>query len=101
VAGGNLFFGADDGDTAGFHGIELWVWNGATATRLTDINPNQASSDPGNLTAVGSTLFFTASPANGDNEVWATDGTGPGTTLIKDISPLQQVGPRDLTAVGS
>jgi ELWxxDGT repeat protein len=48
-------------------------------TDLYDYNPRQAT--------LGSTLFFPASdPAHGE-ELWKTDGTPGGTTLVKEISP--------------
>src|SRR5262249_20970902 len=36
------------------------------------------------LTDVGGTLFFNASDANG-RELWKSDGTAPGTVVVKDI----------------
>ena len=37
------------------------------------------------LTAVDGTLFFSASTAEGGDELWKSDGTEAGTTLVKDI----------------
>jgi ELWxxDGT repeat protein len=84
--GGKLFFGADDGT----NGSELWMHDpGTSSTALVkDINPGSGSSFPGFFGAmadVGGTLLFSASdPANGF-ELWKSDGTGPGTMIVKDI----------------
>ena len=58
VAGGMLFFGAQDGTS----GYELWKSDGRkNGTVLPkDINPGPDSSDPDELTNVGGTRFFRA-----------------------------------------
>ena len=43
--------------------------------------------DPAQLTAVGSTLYFSAGDATGGQELWKTDGTESGTARVKDIVP--------------
>lgn len=43
------------------------------------------SSLPSNMIALGSTLFFTASDAYGE-ELWKSDGTLEGTVLVKDLA---------------
>jgi ELWxxDGT repeat protein len=45
------------------------------------------SSDPKYFTAVNSKVFFTADDAVHGTELWVTDGTEPGTVLVKDINP--------------
>jgi ELWxxDGT repeat protein len=64
-------------------------------------------SNPSNLTAVGSTLFFTAYEDLNGTELWKSDGTDAGTVMVKDIatgdcdgSPCSSV-PEYLTAVGN
>ena len=42
---------------------------------------------PNYLTAVGSTLFFSASDGTNGTELWKSDGTPAGTVLVKDINP--------------
>lgn len=43
--------------------------------------------DPQNLTGVGDTLFFTATSDETGRELWKSDGTPEGTTLVADIAP--------------
>ena len=51
-----------------------------------DINSNPAPiSDLGNLTNVNGTLFFTAKDVTHGTELWRSDGTVAGTSLVKDI----------------
>jgi ELWxxDGT repeat protein len=60
---------------------------GATSPFLVrDINPTGAS-NPSNLTAVGSTLFFAADDGVHGVELWRSDGTAAGTKLVKNIRP--------------
>jgi ELWxxDGT repeat protein len=66
---------------------ELWRSNGATSTRILDIAPGNASSRPSGFTAVGSRVFFTAEDDIHGRELWVTDGTTAGTTMVKDILP--------------
>jgi len=82
--GSMLYFQATDGD----RGTELWKSDGTTAGTviLKDILDGYGSSNPTNLTVVGSTIYFSAS--TGDNlgkELWKTDGTAGGTVLVKDL----------------
>src|SRR5262249_47209633 len=44
-------------------------------------------SNPSDLTAIGSTLFFTANDGTTGRELWKSDGTAAGTMLVKDIHP--------------
>ncbi|MBO0698525.1 MAG: hypothetical protein J2P46_09030, partial [Zavarzinella sp.] len=90
-------------------GEELWrtdVTTGAT-TLVADIYPGGSgvfvhSSSPRNLTAVGNTLFFTATDGTTGTELWKSDGTAAGTVLVKDIRPgSNSSNPAMLTAVGN
>ena len=54
---------------------------------LADINATASFSSPGDLTAVGSTLFFAATESLHGTELWRSNGTPAGTQLVADINP--------------
>jgi ELWxxDGT repeat protein len=88
VFNNTLFFTANDGT----NGTELWSSDGTTAgTNLfKDIN----SGAPSAFTTLGTInyafsngiLYFTATTAASGKELWKTDGTPAGTTMVKDIT---------------
>src|SRR5262249_21719023 len=89
---GTLFFTAYDRMV----GTELWKSDGTAAgtTLVKDIFPggfwdtwnyHANNSNPSNLTNVNGTLFFTADDGVHGRELWKSDGTAAGTTLVKDI----------------
>jgi ELWxxDGT repeat protein len=100
---GTLFFTAYDTT----HGAELWKSDGTVAgtTLVKDIAPGGSwvttgsfyygyftyyvpnSSNPGNLTNVNGTLFFTADNGTHGQELWKSDGTAAGTVMVADIRP--------------
>ncbi|MEH6537690.1 MAG: T9SS type A sorting domain-containing protein [Psychroserpens sp.] len=67
----------------------------AQVTLVKEINDNGTSSSlPANLTEFGGIIYFGADDSNGSNtpggadlgkELWITDGTGGGTTFVKDL----------------
>lgn len=69
-----------------------------------DINttdPNGArSSSPSDFAAFGNRTFFAATTAAAGRELWATDGTSSGTSMVADIVPgTASSSPRSLTVV--
>jgi ELWxxDGT repeat protein len=92
-----VFFAADDG----IHGVELWKSDGSEkgTTLVKDINTRPGNSNPNDTTGavnrsaeveklfvVGKTLYFRANDGKHGVELWKSDGTKKGTTLVKDIN---------------
>ncbi len=108
VMNGALYFTALDAT----HGRELWAYyphatncsafdpTSASATNCNPDNPavisgkigvvkniaaSTASSSPGNLTAIGSRLYFSANDGVNGVEPWISDGTTAGTTMLQNV----------------
>jgi|JI6StandDraft_1071083.scaffolds.fasta_scaffold02783_6 ELWxxDGT repeat protein len=65
-----------------------------------DILPGTASSSPQNMTAVGTTLFFSAVDGSGERDLWKSDGTTLGTSRVGNTDyPNDPPGPEDLVAL--
>ena len=88
VIGPTAYFAATDITS----GTELWKTNGTAAgtVLVKDIftgadgeYPN--SSEPRYLTGFGGTLYFSAFDPVRGRELWKSNGTAAGTTLVKDI----------------
>jgi ELWxxDGT repeat protein len=98
-----MYFTADDGS----NGFELFVTDGnpltpSTTALVKNINPGAVSSNPSNLTMVGSTLFFTANDGTNGIELWKSDGTLGGTVLINiNLTAGASSNPFGLTALNA
>ena len=53
---------------------------------VADIQVGAGSSSPGNAVTLASELFFRANDGSTGNELWKSDGTAAGTTLVKDVN---------------
>ncbi|MES2788344.1 MAG: ELWxxDGT repeat protein [Planctomycetota bacterium] len=100
---GQLIFAASQGAT----GTQLWTSTGTTAgtTLLKSIRSGGdgiTTFDTQHLAATASTLYFVADSGTTGSELWKTDGTALGTSLVKDIqSGAVSSDPQSLTIVGS
>ena len=82
------------------------VLAGGPASLLKDVNTfgsmNGDSSPSGFVALAGNTVLFVASTSDTGTELWSTDGTEPGTVLVKDINVgASSSAPLQLTRVGA
>jgi MYXO-CTERM domain-containing protein len=87
AVGDRVFFAADDG----LRGHELWTSDGTEAGTvfLKDIHTQDPTdwydSSPMGFTAKDGMVFFSAAAMDTGRELWKTDGTAAGTTLVRNI----------------
>lgn len=89
--GSQLIFAANDGNT----GYELWTSDGTEigTKLLLDINPLYGhgvylppNSDYESFTKMGGYIYFYGNDSTNGIELWKSDGTVQGTSLVKDIN---------------
>jgi ELWxxDGT repeat protein len=74
----------------------------ADFTLLQDVNPGLPSGieESDSVVAIGSMIYFSATTPNQGSELWKSDGTTAGTTLVRDIiSGSEGSFPADLTNI--
>lgn len=99
AVGGVVFFAADDGE----HGLELWRTNGTSSGTILvkDINTGNSGSSANEMLDLNGTLYFAADghDASGNSvgtELWRSDGTSEGTSLLMDINGSGSSSPSNL-----
>jgi ELWxxDGT repeat protein len=70
-----------------FEALEPRTLLSLTPTLLADVNTLGASSSPQTFTAAGATTFFLADDGVHGQELWKSNGSTAGTSLVKDINP--------------
>ena len=71
----------------------LWSTDGITVTQVATVTAGSPS-----FTEVDGIMYFQAYDVDSNLEVWRTDGTGPGTQIVKDINPAGLSNPNGLFA---
>ncbi len=90
--GNRIIFGATsttppaDNPLGGNYELYITSEDGTSASLLREINAT-GSSFPLELTNINNFIFFSADDGTTGRELWRSDGTGAGTTLVRDINP--------------
>ena len=65
----------------------------AGTSLVADINSGAGNSSPSELVEFNGSLLFAANDGVRGEELWISDGTGAGTTIVRDIYPGEDNGP--------
>ncbi|MEZ6090250.1 MAG: hypothetical protein R3C05_19925 [Pirellulaceae bacterium] len=68
-------------------------------TELFDIRPDADRSNPNNIININGTAYFRANDGSNGYELWKSDGTDEGTTLVGNINPGNNSFPTAMTNV--
>ena len=108
VAGAKLFFVASNSTATTGTGTELYVTDGTPAgTQLLEVQAGTgsgATTSALTLVALGNGVLFSGNNGTAVNgaELWFSDGTIPGTVLVKDINVgTASASPANMTRLGS
>jgi len=83
VSGDHVFFIVDDGSSSGNE--QIYVSDGTVAgTHILD--PDVTSVSQSNLTDLDGTLYFGMNDGTHGNQLWKSDGTAAGTTMVTDVA---------------
>ncbi|MEZ6152110.1 MAG: hypothetical protein R3C09_18565 [Pirellulaceae bacterium] len=90
ASNGRLYFLANDG----VHGNELWTSDGTEAgtVLVKDIHPSggqEFDSDGGSIVSFGDGVLFGASDGVRGRELWRSDGTEEGTSMVIGLLPIE------------
>ena len=92
---GDVVVQASDGSQPGDHGMELWRSDGTAAgtKRMTDVVSGQDDSLFAGVIALGSRLLFISNDGSTGLELFTTNGTPGGTSLVEEINPTGSILP--------
>ena len=87
VLNGKAYFDSATGPNSA---SEPWVTDGTAkgTVKLKEIFPGAPGSDPRDFVATTNRVYFTADDGTRGRELWATNGTDAGTTLVYEHHPL-------------
>ena len=83
-SGNEIYF---SGEASNSIGQELYKTDGTTVSLVKNIYPNSnKDSYPNNFATLNSVVYFSATNGTNGFELWKSDGTEAGTTMVKDIN---------------
>lgn len=77
-------------------GRELFTSGGTSVSNVVDLFTQPGSSSPANLTSTNNAVYFTATTAASGMEMWQTDGTSGGTSMVVDANPSGSSSPSEV-----